>query len=110
MAITNATISAVTPGTTETALYTASGNVAITVIYLCNTDSITRTVDIHLRPAGETKALENKIYSAISIPAGDTYTIDTEKLVLANTDVLSAVVGQGNTASAVVSTVSALAI
>ena len=110
MAITNATIDDTVPGTTETALYTAAADVAVTVIYLCNTDTVTRTVDVHVRLAGEALALENKIYDAISIPAGDTFTIDSEKLVLASTDVISAVVGEGDTTTAVVATVSTLGI
>ena len=108
MAITNATIDDTTPGTTETTLFTATGTHAVTVIYLCNTDTASRNVDIHVKPLGEALALENKIYDDITIPAGDTFTIDTEKLVLEATDEISAVVGEGNTTTAVVATVSTL--
>jgi len=110
MAIANATIDDTVPGTTETILYTAAADVGITVIYLCNTDTITRTVDIHVKPAGEALALENQIYSAISIPAGDTFVIDTEKLILENTDEITAVVGEADTTTAVVATISTIGI
>lgn len=40
MAIANATILDTVPGTTETILFTAAANEAVTVIYLCNTDTI----------------------------------------------------------------------
>ena len=110
MAIANATILDTVPGTTETILYTAAANVGITVIYLCNTDTVTRTVDIHVKPLGEALALENQIYSAISIPAGDTFIIDTEKLILESTDEITAVVGEADTTTAVVATLSTIGI
>jgi hypothetical protein len=110
MAINNATIDDTTPGTTETTLFTSSGSNAVTVLYLCNTDTITRTVDIHVKPLAEAKALENQIYSGISIPSGDTYVIDAEKLILDDTDIITAVVGEADTTTAVVATISSIGI
>ena len=110
MAIANATILDTVPGTTETTLFTAAADVAVTVIYLCNNDTITRTLDIHVKPAGEALALENKVYSAIQIPADDTFVIDTEKLILANTDEITAVPGESDTTNAVTATISTIGI
>jgi hypothetical protein len=81
MAITNTTI-----GTTATIVYTSSGNSAVSVIYVCNTSASTVTFDVHLTPFGEGAVVTNQIYKEISLDAGDTYILDTEKIFLGNQD------------------------
>ena len=110
MAITNITLDDAVPGTTQTILIAASGNIAITVIYLCNTDTITRTMDVYAVPGGGAAVIGNKIYDAISIPAGDTFTIDTEKLVLTTLDEIRVIPLEADTTTAVIATVSTLGI
>ena len=102
MAIANATIL-----NTETTIFTASGNNAITVIYFLNTDSSARTIDVHIKPLGEALAAENQIYDAVSIPAGDTFVIDAEKLILEDTDEITAL---ASVTSVVVCTISSIGI
>ena len=102
MAIANATIL-----NTETIIFTASGDNAITCIYFLNTDSSARTIDVHVKPLGEALAAENQIYDAVSIPAGDTFVIDLEKLVLEDTDEITAL---ASVTSVVVCTISSIGI
>lgn len=75
---------------TGTPAFTASGDVAVTVIYLCNvsgTDSSDDAVaDVYVVPSGETLSDNHKIYHTLRVRGSDTYVIDTEKLILANGD------------------------
>ena len=102
MAIANATIL-----NTETTLFTATGNTAVTCIYFLNTDSVARTINVHIKPLGEALAAENQIYDAVNIPAGDTFVIDLEKLILENTDEITAL---ASVTSVVVATISTIGI
>ena len=82
MAITNFQV-----GTgTGTAAYTASADTAVTVIYITNKSATAGNVDIYVVPSGDTVSENFKIYNNLSIPAEDTYVVDTEKLILANGD------------------------
>jgi len=100
MAIANATIL-----NTETTVYTSSGSNAVTVIYFLNTDSSARTLDIHVKPLGEALAAENQIYDAVNIPAGDTFVLDAEKLVLEDTDEITALASVTSVVVATISTI-----
>jgi hypothetical protein len=73
-----------------TAIHTSTDNTAITTIYLCNYSGSDRTVTIYLVPSAGTAGNNNIIYKEIPIAAGDTYIIDTERLVLANGDSVQA--------------------
>lgn len=87
MAITN---SLLTTGAAAN-VYVSSGNSAITAIYLCNIDSTARTFDIYVCPSGNTVTpLNTRIYSGIQIQTGDTYVIDSEKLILGSGDMIKA--------------------
>ena len=76
--------------TTDTDLYVSSGNSAVTVTYLCNTHTADVTVQVNLIPSGDGVAAPNQIYKDLVIPAGDTYVLDSERLILATGDRLSA--------------------
>lgn len=107
MAIANVTLDGVA-AITETTIFAATADTAVTVLYICNHDVVTRTLDLHVKPAAEAIADENKVYSALSIPAGDTFVIDMEKLILANTDSITALmleVDNTNTVTATISTI-----
>lgn len=72
------------------AVYTSSGNTAVTTMYLCNYSGSDRTVSVYLVPSAGSASDSNIIYKDVPIAAGDTYIIDTERLVLANGDSVQA--------------------
>jgi hypothetical protein len=96
MAITNASI-----GTSTAAVYTSSGNNAITSIIVCNTATFdpnnpaTGQTNLYLYaiPSGgnaSSPATNTKIVNGLPIPAGETVSLDQEKLVLSSGDMLVA--------------------
>jgi hypothetical protein len=71
--------------------YTSSGASAVTAVYFCNTDaSNTAIVTVHALSSGDTVSDVNMIYNEISLTAGDTYVIDTEKIIFDSGDTLQA--------------------
>ena len=88
MALANATLtdSAATVFTANSAKTFLTASVGLIVCK--NHDSSARTITVHACPAGEAAADENMLFE-VSVPAGDTYTF-SEKLLLANTDVIKA--------------------
>ena len=87
MAITN---SLLTTGAAAN-IYVSSGSSAITAMYLCNIDTTARTFDIYVCPSGNTLTpASTRIYSAVQIQAGDTYVVDSEKLILSSGDMIRA--------------------
>ena len=78
--------------TTITALdhaFEATADTAVTSIHLCNITSSDATIDIYLLPNDGSTTVpteNNKIYNQLTIPATDSYVIDTEKMILANGD------------------------
>ena len=110
MAIKNTAI----PATTDTSIYTSTGNNAITTIIVCNTNTTPTTGDRTLtlyavaNNAGSvgTTSAGNMIVQTLIIPASDTVSFDQEKMVLTNNDAIFAYAsGTGLTA-----TVSTLAV
>ena len=71
---------------TATAAYTAAGDVAVTVIYICNTSATDGDVDVYLVPNGQSVGSQHLIYKNLIIRSNDTYIIDSEKLILGNGD------------------------
>jgi len=69
-------------GTTNTDIIVSAANEAITVIYFCNTSGSAVTIQVYAVPNGDSPTTQNKIYQDVSIPAGDTYIVDKERLVL----------------------------
>ena len=92
-----------TLGTGATTLYTSSGVTAITALYLMNDHNGTVVVQLHVVSDGDTAATANKIIKNLRIAAGDTYVVDTERLVLDNGDTIQA---SSNTDAVVHSTIS----
>ena len=100
MAIENANLT-----TTQLDLLSVPANkeYAITTVMVCNKDtSATASCDMHLIKSGE--ALSNNktlIVKELSLPAGETFTFDSEKIVLGTGDKISFVAepdaGSGNT-------------
>ena len=113
MAITNATI-----GSTTSAIYTSSGNNAITTIIVCNTatfdpnNPLTGQTNLYLYavPSGgnpSSPATNTLIVNALPIPAGETISFDQEKMVLSDGDML---VAKSDSPTNLVATVSTLAV
>jgi len=104
MSLANASLS-----TSDTDVFTCSnaGGSAITSIVFFNSDTVTHNVNLHACPAGEAHVVENQLIK-VAIPAGESYTPDLGKLILADTDVLTALNDEANTTTAVGCTVSYL--
>ena len=65
---------------------TTGADVAVTVIYICNTSGTDGDVDVYVVPSIESVGSQHLIYKNLVIRANDTYIIDTEKLILASGD------------------------
>ena len=102
MAINNVAI-----GTSATSLYTSTGQSATTCLFACNTSAGAVTLSLYIVPNGDTVGNSNIVLDELSIPAGDTYIMNAEKIVLENGDSIQGVAGTG---SALVSTISYVSI
>jgi len=105
MAITNEYIDA-----TITTVYTSTDTTAITSMIFCNYASATLTdadtyLDLHIVPSGDTYNEKNKILHQLKIPAGETFIMDSERLVLDNGDTIQAQTTSPATVSVTVSSI-----
>ena len=98
MAIVNTSLA-----TSAANIYASSGNSVVVTVYLCNTDTVDRTVSLYLVPAAGTASSSNQIIKNLTIAASDTYIMNTERLVLANGEMLQA---EANANSVITATVS----
>ena len=81
-------------GTSNTDIYVSSGNTAVTCIWVCNTatydpnnPSTGQTyLDLHFVKQGQGVTNTNIIVNQLPVPAGETVTFDTEKIILDNGD------------------------
>lgn len=106
MAITNTRI---TTATSPTTVFTAVGQQAITVMYICNTDgSQPANVSVYCidNSTSSGASEDNCIYSDLSILQGDTYVMDLEKLILDNGDMIDVESNAGNVITVTVSSIS----
>lgn len=110
MAISNTSIAAagttifVCPGT----LPSEPKEYAVTCLIFCNHSGLSATLTVHAVPqAGGgsvgSRSANNMIVNTLTIPAGETFTFDTEKLVLTTGDSIQAVANADNRLSATVS-------
>jgi len=102
MAITNTRLSTINP----TTVFTAVGQQAITVLYLCNTTGSTVTTNVYVNNGGASDD-DNTIYSLLELTANETYVISTEKLILDDSDL---VIADANIADSVTVTVSSISV
>ena len=102
MAIARATV----PQDTASAVYTSSGNTAISNIYFCNYSGAAVTIDVYIVPDSGTAADTNRIYKSLSIPAADTFVMDQEKLVFGNGEMLQVSCSAATAVTATISYVS----
>jgi hypothetical protein len=66
----------------DNAAFTASAETAVTVIYITNKTDGDGTVDVYVVPNGGSVGEPFKVYTQLTIPARDTYILDTEKMIL----------------------------
>jgi hypothetical protein len=93
--------------TSVSTIYTSAGETALAVAYFCNYSTSPAQISVHLVPNGQTANVLNKIYSNVSVTAGDTLVVETEKVVFANGDTIQANASANNTFNAVLSYVGA---
>ena len=100
-------ISTLTVGTTNTVLFTSSGDDAVTFMSLCNYSPGTVTVSVHLVPSGGTAGNDNLFIKDIEIVSGDTYVLyeGGEKIMLGDGDYIVAVADAVTSVTAMVSTI-----
>lgn len=100
------------PDVNGTTIFTSSGNNAITSIIACNNSGTDITFTLYAVPSGKTAYAnpECTIVSAMTLPAGETLSLDQEKLVLGNNDVLCGVASVGYTTTGISVVVSSLAV
>jgi hypothetical protein len=68
----------------------ASKSYAITNILVCNNGTATASFDLHLIPQGESLSNEvTRVINNLELPAGETFTFDSEKIVLDTGDKIS---------------------
>ena len=82
----------------------------ITTMYLCNTGANVATANVYLVPATGnivTDAFGSLVFTNLSIAAGDTYIVDSERIVLETGDAIYANISSG-TPGAVIMTVSSV--
>lgn len=88
--------------TSASAVFTSSGQNAITTVYLCNYSGSDVTVTLYAIPSGDSVGNGTMIYKSLPIAAGDTYIIDTERLILNNGDTIQAVCSANTSVTATV--------
>ena len=75
---------------------------AVTCIMFCNSSGAAVTLDLYMVSTGG-HGTNNKVIHQLSIPAGETFTFDTEKVVLSSAERIFAIAGTNTVLSAVVS-------
>jgi hypothetical protein len=95
--------------TTAAAVYTSSGNTAVTFLSICNYSAGNITANVYAVPNGGSPGNLNAVLSAIEIASKDTYQLyaGNEKLVLGNGDSLQANANVDNAVTTVTSYYSA---
>jgi hypothetical protein len=114
MALTSTPI-AYTAGLPVSPVYTSSGSNAITSMIICNLYEFnpanptanTANLSLYAVPSGVTLTANHLIVNAVPITAGETLSLDQEKLVLANGDMLYA---KSSVASTLVMAISTLTV
>jgi hypothetical protein len=95
-----------------TAVYTSSGNNAITSIIACNNSGSSIDLTVYAIPNGK-NAYNNPectIVRELTLPAGETLSLDQEKLVLGNNDVIGAIASVAYSGTGIGIVVSTLAV
>jgi hypothetical protein len=72
-------------------------------MFFCNTTSSDSILQVHLVPGDGSPTNENKIISNLLISPGDTFTFDTEKIILDSKDAVNAKADPAGSVSATLS-------
>lgn len=110
MAITNTIISSA-----NTTLFSSTGNSAITTIIFCNTSAYNEynptsnqsLIYVYAVKSGQTPGASNMIINGLPVPAGETVSLDQEKIVLSNGD---SIIARSDSLSNIAATVSYLVV
>ena len=85
---------------------TAPGDIqehAVTCMIFCNTSASDVTLDLFAVPDGLSVAPQTQIIKELTIPAGETFTFDSEKVILSTNDRIRAVASANSRLSVTVS-------
>lgn len=102
MAISNTQVA-----TIPTQVFLATGQQAITTVMFCNvTTGTNATVSFFAVPFGGNAGVTTQVLNQLSLPAGETFSLDKERLVLEDGDALLAQSDVNNAITVTVSSVS----
>jgi uncharacterized protein (UPF0548 family) len=77
---------------------------AVTCVVFCNTSASTETISVYAVPSGVANvSTSSQIIKNLELPAGETFTFDTEKFVLTGGDRLHATCSANDAVTATVS-------
>lgn len=76
---------------------------AVTCVVFCNYSATGVNLDVYAIPSGKSVSTATQIIKTLNIPAGETFTFDTEKFVLATGDRLYALASANSAITATVS-------
>lgn len=100
MAIANAQLIA----TDKTVVFDATGENAITCMIFCNTSSDTdSTISVWVVPAAQPAGPANMVIKDVLLPAGETFSMDTERFILSDSDTIQAQASQDTIVTVTVS-------
>lgn len=99
MAIANAQLIA----TDKTQVFVSTGENAITCLIFCNTSNTDDEVTVWVVPSTQPAGDENMIVKSMPLPAGETFSIDTERFILGDSDSIQAQATQDDLITATVS-------
>jgi hypothetical protein len=93
-------------GTTPSTTFSGSQiGLAVTSMMFCNyTPSTTATVTVYAVPSGQSVGNTHMIVNALSIPGGETVSLDQEKLVLGSGDSIIAIASVNSVITSSIST------
>jgi hypothetical protein len=95
------------PSATTAQVFLATGQQAITTMIFCNTSGVTDTaLNVYVVPFGSNAAPSTQIMKSVPIPAGETFVLDSERLILEDGD---AIYAQATVNNLITATVSSLA-
>lgn len=87
----------------DTSIFQATVETAVTTVILCNTSPTSVTVNMFLVPNGGTASTATTIVSSMSINANDTFVFDSEKFILSTGDKFSGYASIPNVVAATIS-------
>jgi hypothetical protein len=88
----------------QSPVFVANGENAVTCVIFCNTSlTIDATISCWVTPGAVAVGPSNMILNEISLPAGETFSMDTERFILSNGDSVQAQASQNTIVTCTVS-------